>query len=286
MRFVTLNGTATLTAYLANRPAAALTSAVDVYDSDGGATQTDVTPTLGSTNTTTTGAASAGASTLALTSASGVVVGQRYLVTGPEAQGGEMVTVSSIASLTVTLSAPLRRAHAVGASFVSTRLSIAITTASTASTRRNMRAEFTDPDTGDVAVIPFDVVRWTPRTELTIADLRSLDAQVAKRIPSTLWLPDMIAEAWDRICDDLATKDRVPGGFAGTITLTRAHSYLVRALLAETAGDDAAGYRDDMRERYAQERDAALAVTSYEAAQTGATKSGAAAWRGLQIVRG
>jgi hypothetical protein len=29
------------------------------------------------------------------------------------------------------------------------------------------------PDTGDVVAIDFDVVRWTPRSELTLADVRA-----------------------------------------------------------------------------------------------------------------
>lgn len=285
MRFVTLTKTATLTAYLASRPAASLASSVVVYGPDNSTLET-ITPTLGATSTTTTSSAAKGDRTLALTAVTGVSVGQRYLVAGTEAAGGEMVTVSSIASLVVTLTAPLRRAVASGATFVSTRLSVAITAASTARVQRDCRAEFTDPDSLDVVTIPFDVVRWTPRSELTTADLRSLDGQIAKRVPADLWLPDMIAEAWDRVCDDLATKDRVPGGYAGTIMLTRAHGYLVRAMLAETAGADFEKYRDDMRTRYVEERDVTLAAIGYDGSQTGVTKAGAGVWRGLQIQRG
>lgn len=285
MRFATYGRTASLTTVLASRPSGALTSSVQVVGPGGDSLQADVTPTLGAANTTTTAAASAGARTLSLTSVTGVAVGQRYLVGGAESAGGEMVTVSSIASLVVTLAAPLRRAMASGSAFASTLLTIALTTASAATAQRGCRAEFTNPDSLDVVTVDFDVVRWTPRSELTLADVRALDAVVAKRIPSDLWLPDLIDEAWDRICDDLATKDRVPGGFAGTINLKRAHGYLVRALLAETAGADAVAYRDDMRARYEQELAVTLSGLAYDAAQTGAAATGAGQWRGFPLVR-
>ena len=285
MRFVTYQRSKTLSVYLASRPSASLASSVTVYGPGGDALQSAVTPTLGAANTTLSGASAAGARTLSLTSVTGVSVGQRYLVGGAEVDGGEMVTVSSIASLVVTLAAPLRRAMPSGAAFVSTMLSIAITTASTATAQRGCRAEFVHPDSLDVVTLDFDVVRWTPRSELTLADVRGLDANVSKRTPADLWLPDTMAEAWDTITDELATKGRVPGGYVGTINLKRAHGYLVRALLAETAGDDASAYRDDMRERFRQEMDRTLAGLSYDEGQTGDAQAGASSYRGIPLVR-
>jgi hypothetical protein len=61
---------------------------------------------------------------------------------------------------------------------VSTRLSFAVTTTSTTNVGRNLRIEWTDPDTSDVVAIPFDVVRWSPLTTLTAEDLRGALEQI------------------------------------------------------------------------------------------------------------
>ena len=284
MRYVVLAKSATLAVTLPIRPSVAGTAVV--RESSGGALET-ITPTLDSVNTTITADVAAGRATLAVTSATGLVRGRRYLLDGPEGGGGEQVTVTGIASLTLTLARVLRRAHAAASTFVSTRLTFPITTASTATVGRNLRIEWTDPDTSDVLAIPFDVVRWSPLTMLTADDLRGADPLFTKRLPADLWLPDTIASAWDKITDALATKNRVPGNFAGTIDLTRAHSYLCRALLAEGFTRDAEGvaYIDDMRARYRQELDETLAGLAYDEGGSGVAKTGAGEWRGVPLVR-
>ena len=199
-----------------------------------------------------------------------------------------MVTVASIASTTLTLARSLRRAQASGATFASTRLSFAITTSSTAQVRRNLRVEWLDPDTSDVMPIPFDVVRWSPLTTLTTEDLRSGDALFTKRLPPDLWLPDVMDSAWDKITDALATKGRVPGNYAGTIDLSRAHGYLTRAILAEgmTRDAESVAYIEDMRTRYRQELDETLAGLAYDEQGSGAAATGKGQWQGLPLVRG
>ena len=284
MRYAVLTKTATLVVTLPTRPTGAGTAVV--RESSGGALET-ITPTLDSVNTTITADVAAGRATLAVTSATGITRGRRYLLDGAEDGGGEQVTVTGISSLTLTLARVLRRAHASAATFVSTRLSFPITAASTATVGRNLRVEWTDPDTSDVVAVPFDVVRWSPLTTLTSEDLRGADPLFTKRIPADLWLPDTITAAWDKITDALATKGRVPGGFAGTIDLTRAHSYLCRALLAEGFTRDAEGaaYIDDMRGRYRQELEETLAGIAYDEGGSGAAKTGAGEWRGVPLVR-
>lgn len=287
MRFVTLAQTATLTLYLAARPSGA-GSAV-VRGPNGGPLQDAPTLTLDAVDTTLGAAAAAGASTLTLTSATGVTVGRRYLLGGPESLGGEMVTVTALSGSVATLASRLRRAHASGAAFQGTRLAVAITTASTATVQRGCRVEWLDPDTLEMVVIPFDVVRWTlARCEITSADLRSVDALFHKRVPAETWLPDVSANAVEILTDDLATKGRVPGGYAGAIELKRALAYLTLALLAEcnTRDDATVAYLTDMRERYAQERDRVLASLPYDDTQTGAPKVGGAGPRGFQLLRG
>lgn len=285
MRYVTLGRSGTLVVTLPRRPSGAGTSTV--FTAEASQLET-VTPTLDSVNTTLSAAAAAGARTLSATSATGVVAGRRYLVGGPETSGGEMVTVASVSGTTLTLARSLRRAQASGATFVSTRLSFAITTSSTAQARRNLRVEWLDPDTSDLLAIPFDVTRWSPLTTLTTEDLRAGDALFTKRLPPDLWLPDVMADAWDKITDALATKGRVPGNFTGTIDLTRAHSYLTRALLAEgmTRDAESSAYIEDMRARYRQELDETLAGLAYDEQGSGAAATGKGQWQGFPMVRG
>lgn len=284
MRYVVLGKSATIVVTLAHRPGSAGTAVV--RESSGGALET-ITPSLDSVSTTITADVAAGRGTLAVASATGITRGRRYLLDGPEDGGGEQVTVTGIASTTLTLARVLRRAHANASTLVSTRLSFAVTTTSTAAVGRNLRVEWTDPDTSDVLAIPFDVVRWSPVSTLTAEDLRAGDPLFTKRIPGDTWLPDVIASAWDKITDELATKGRVPGSFAGTIDLTRAHGYLTRALLAESFTRDAEGiaFLDDTRKRYRQELDETLAGIAYDEQGTGRAETGKGQWRGLPLVR-
>jgi hypothetical protein len=285
MRYVVLGKTATLIVTLPVRPSGAGTAVVRTVD--GGQLET-VTPTLDSVSTTITADVAAGKATLTVASATGVTRGRRYLLDGPEDGGGEQVTVTGISSLTLTLARVLRRAHASSSTFVSTRLSFAITTASTGATGRNLRIEWTDPDTSDVVAIPFDVVRWSPVTSLTSEDLRAGDPLFTKRIPGDTWLPDVRDSAWDKILDELATKGRVPGAYAGTIDLTRAHGYLTRALLAESFTRDAesTALLEDLRKRYRQELDGTLAGLAYDDQGTGRAETGKGQWQGFPLVRG
>ena len=94
--------------------------------------------------------------------------------------------------------------------------------------------------------------------------------------------------AWSIVLTDLAGTARHPGGYAGVVELTEAHAYLVRALAAETdTTPEGILYRDDMRQRYAQERDRVLASVAYDAAGTGAAAVGAGQrLRGLMLERG
>jgi hypothetical protein len=252
----------------------------------GGAELATPTPSLNSVNTTTSANAAAGATGLTLTSGTGVTAGRRYLLGGPEDTGGERVLVAAVSGTAVTLARPLSKAVASGATFQSSRVEVTISTACTATVARQLRVEWTDPTTSDVLPYPFDVTRYAPRSSLTSSELLDLDPSLRKRLASGTWLPAVIERAWDQLLFDLASKERHPGGFAGVVELTTAHGYLVRALVAETGeGEDARAYRDDMRERYAQERERALTSVAYDEGGTGNAVPGAGAWTGFTIVR-
>ena len=283
MRWVQQGGSGTVAFDLPARPGGAGTARVVTAL---GAELTTPTPTLDSVNTTLSATAAAGATSLSVTSATGIAANRRYLVGGAERAGGESVLVASVSGTTVTLARPLARARASGATAQGTRVTVAVSSACTAQVARQSRVEWTDPDTGEVLAVPFDVTRYAPRSHLTESLLLDLDAGLRKRLPSGAWVPALIERAWEMLLDDLATKDRHPGGYAGVIELTTAHAYRVRALVAETdTTAEGVIYRDDMRERYKQELELALTSVAYGAAGDGAAVVGASAWRGVPLVR-
>lgn len=285
MRWVQYQGTGSITFDLPSRPASAGTARV--LDAAGGVLQSSATTALDSVNTTLSGALSAGASSLTVSSASGITVGRRYLVGGAEESGGESVLVSSIASTTVNLVRRAGRAQASGATFQGTRITVTISTASTAACARGLRVEWTDPSSGAVLAVPFDVTRYAPQTWLAAQDLLDFDPILRKRMADGAWLPALVSRAWDIMLDDIATKDRHPGGYAGHIDLTVAHGYLVRALVAETSGQapDDVAYRDDMRVQYRNAVERALASVPYDEHEDGTTRVGTGVWRGIPLVR-
>lgn len=283
MRWVQYGGSGTIAFDLPSRPSGAGTASVV---SLAGAVLASPTPTLDSVNTTLGAAAAAGASTLTLTSASGVTAGRRYLLGGGEPAGGESVLVASVSGSVATLARPIASARASGATFQSARLTVAITSASTAEVCRQRRVEWTDPDTSEVIAVPFDVTRYAPRSHLTASYLLDFDPSLRRRLATGAWLPALVERAWEMLLDDLGTKSRHPGGYAGVIELTTPHAYLVRALAAETdTTDEGIAYRDDMRTRYAAELDRALASVAYDAAGDGNAVVGGAMWRGVPLVR-
>jgi len=284
VRWVQQGGSGTVAFDLPARPGGAGTARVVTAL---GAELTTPTPTLDSVNTTLSATAAAGATSLSVTSGTGVTAGRRYLLGGPESAGGESVLVASVSGTTVTLARPLARARASGATAQGTRVTVDVSSACTAQVARQSRVEWTDPDTGEVLAVPFDVTRYATRSHLTESLLLDFDAALRKRLPQGAWLPALIERAWDMVLDDLSTKERHPGGYAGVIELTTAHAYRVRALVAETdTTAEGVVYRDDMRERFRQELDLALASVAYDQAGDGVAAVGKAVWRGFPLVRG
>lgn len=284
MRFAQVNTATTLAVDLPRRPSAAGTFVVTTMG--GAVVQTSTAPTLDAVNTTLSGAAAAGAQQLSVTSATGVTVGRRYLLGGPEEEGGEVVTVRAVSGTTVTLVGRLRAARASGAAFASSRVSFAV--AAIAEPARAYRVEYTWPsgDAQPVAHIPFDVVRYVPVSHLSVSSVADLDPLFPKRLPEGLWLPGMVKEAWSMVLRHIAQQYE-PGALVGSADLTTAHGYAVRFLLAETAGDDAeiAAYRERMAKRYQEERDATLSVLAVDREQQGAASQVRPWARSIRVVR-
>lgn len=282
MRWVQLAGTGSLTYDAPSRPTGAGTAVV--RDLHGGALET-VTPVLDSVSTTLSAAAAAGAASLSVTSGTGLAAGRRYFVDGAEAEGGEALTALAVSGTTVTTVRRMQRAHASGATFRATRLTFAITAASTQNPGRNLRVEWTSPE-GLVVAIPFDVTRYAPVSALTVEDLVDDDPQLLRRVAAGEHLPARIARAWDILLKHIA-QNYAPGGLTGAVDLTVAHAYLVRALLQEGAGksDEAVRQLEDLRKRYENERDNALGAAAYDAQQTGNAANGQHR-RMIRLVRG
>ena len=291
MRFVEANRASSLSVDLPRRPSAAGTYVV--ADRQGGVLQASAAATPDAVNTTIAASADAGALSVTVTSASGITVGRRYLLAGAEDAGGEVVTVRSISSTTITFARRILTARASGATFASSRVTFALP--ALPSPDRAYRVEYTYPVADDrpSVAVPFDVTRWTPVTSLTLEDVRDIDPLVVKRLPAGLWLPALRDDAWEMLCRHIATRID-PGAVVGTIDmvgtvdLRTAHGYLVRALLAESAGDgpEVTAYRERMATRYAEERDGVLGTLAVDRGQTGAASLRDAWTRHLPIMRG
>ena len=285
MRFVEANRATSLSVDLPRRPSAAGTYVV--ADRQGGVLQASAAASLDSVNTTISASADAGALSVVVTSATGITVGRRYLLAGAEDAGGEVVTVRAISGTTVTLARRLLSARSSGATFASSRVTFALP--ALPSPARAYRVEYTYPVADDrpSVAVPFDVTRWTPVTSLTLEDVRDIDPLVVKRLPPGLWLPALRDDAWEMLCRHIAPR-LDPGAVVGTVDLTVAHGYLVRALLAESAGDgpEVTAYRERMQTRYVEERDGVLSTLAVDKGQTGAASLRDAWTRHLPIMRG
>jgi hypothetical protein len=286
MRFVTLDTAKTLTVDLPERADA--TPTFVVKSPLGGTVQTSASVTLGTCNTTLSGAASAGTLTLTVTAATGIVVGRDYLVGGSEETGGEFVTVRALSGTTVTLVRPLRYARASGVAFVSTRVDMAIGASAVTSLGRHYRCEITwavSSASQPTTFVPFDVTRYSPLSTLKSVDVLDLDPLLTKRLPAGTWLPGVIEQAWDMILRRLA-QSKPPGALIGAIDLTTAHGYLTRKLLAETGGTDAADYADRMMAAFQAEFETTLASCAIDDDQDGAVEKHEGWTKTLSITRG
>lgn len=95
------------------------TSVVESATTGAAAVETNPNTTLGST-------AAAGATSLSLTSATGTTIGRRYLLTEDSSGVSEQIEVLGLNGTTVTLKHPLRNDYTAGATFQSTRVTIAV----------------------------------------------------------------------------------------------------------------------------------------------------------------
>lgn len=283
MLFALYQTAAALAVDLPDRPDA---NGAWAFKSPAGGTLESGTYARDAVSTTLAGAVAAGAQAVAVASATGIVVGRSYLLTAGEDTGGERVTVKAISGTTLTLVRPTRGAHASGAAFKSTRVTVSLSTTGTAAIGRHHRLElaWTVTSAQPTAVFPVDVVRYYPVTYLTFADLQALDGVAGKRLPAGIWFPELRDRAWEMVLRRVAAKVD-PGGLVGTVDLTTPHAYLCRALLAETAGPEWSEFRELMAQRFGEELGAALATTAVDNDQDGALESQEGVFDSVELVR-
>ncbi len=286
MRFVQLSTARTIDVELDQRAAA--TPTFRLLTPQGGEAIAATAVTMDTVDTTLAGAAAAGAQTVSVTSATGLVVGRKYLLAGAESAGGERVTVKAINGTTITLARPLRIAKTILATFQSTRLSCAITAGSVGTIARHYRIEITyalSSVTQPCAVFPLDVVRVVPTTTLTGDDIADLDPIFAKRIAAGVWMPALIERSWEMLCRRFAARVD-PGAILGSRDFTTPHSYLTRELVLEGAGPDFEPMRVLMAKRFKEEFDAACAETPVDNNQDAVVAPNEGAWNTIELLRG
>lgn len=283
--FLQLSTAGTVAVDLEARPSA--TPTFVVRQPGGGVLQAATNATLDGVNTTLAGAAAAGSTTVSVASATGITVGRKYLLTGPEDTGGERVTVRSVASTTVTLVRPLRLAHAASAAFQSTRVACAVDAIATVA--RHYRVEVTYAVGGvtqPARVLALDCVRYVPQSSITsFDDVADFDPVLGKRLPLGTWFPALRDESWQMLLELVAARVP-PGAVVSSAALSAAHRYHLRALLAETAGEAWEPYRERMAKRFAETLDAALGAAPVDTDQDGAVEKHEAWYRGVEITRG
>ncbi len=179
-----------------------------MYTGQGGLQATGA-GTVDTVSTTLSALAAKGATTLALASATGVVVGRRY---GIGAQSGtqprEVVQVKDLASSVATLWAPTMYAHASGATFGGTRVTYALTSAQTSVLWWDGYADF-EPNTGDTQNEVVDcVLRKIPENLIDETDLYGVHAELAKMLSAKVDVPTMLRNARDEFIRRLGGKNR------------------------------------------------------------------------------
>jgi len=166
--------------------------------------------TVDSVATTLSSAAAAKATTIALASATGVVVNRRYRLGAATAstEPHEVVTVKSLSASTATLWAPLLVAHAAGSAVQGTRVSYAVASTAADSTWIGGWADFT-PNSGDVVSEGVDCyLRKIPEFACDESDLRQIWPKADKALDAELDLPAAIKQARDMFLLDLGGKTR------------------------------------------------------------------------------
>ncbi len=179
--------------FVGRRPASCT---VTIRDNDGDSVVTGA-GTVDTVNTTITAAAAEGDTTLTVASAAGIATRRRYLL------GDEELTVKSVASLVLTLNAPLERNHASGTALQGLRVTFAVTSLVAAAEMLNGRATFV-PDSGDPQseLVEF-LVNKVPENLISEVDIRKVVPKNRMALSDELDLPQALRDARDNMVLDM-----------------------------------------------------------------------------------
>lgn len=182
---------------------------VTVYTDQGTAKVSAATATKDPVATTLSSAASAGATTVALASATSVATGKRYRISSSsETEPDEVVTVKSVASSVATLWGPIAYPHASGVSFAGIRVSYTITSGAANSLWWDGWATFT-PATGTPVSESIDCTRRViPVDLIDESDLAKIHPKYRKILDTELDVPSALRDARDEFLIDFGGKFR------------------------------------------------------------------------------
>lgn len=215
-----------------------------------GASLGSVTVTQDPLSTTLATSAVDGARTLTLTSASYVVPGEEYLVIGSGRQA--WVRALSVSGAVVTLADGLAGTFAAGASVVSTKVSLAVTSAGTDKLEENRHALLTYVVDGATYTdhVWYDVVRFPwPAVILTTAEYRRVVGPLAapeleRGGAEDLRYADEIAEATELLRTDIVDRGLRPDLFLDHTAFRRPIAFRVLLEKAYLADGIPYGWKD------------------------------------------
>lgn len=235
---------------------------VTIRDSTGGELVASSAATRGP-KTTISANASAQATTISVTAATGISQGDVLLI-GPNASGQwEWITVDGVNSstLVLTLRDRLQYAYASGVAVKSPKVTKSLTATNCDTTRRNCRAEWAYTANGVACTETslFHMSVWNPRLTLRDQDVLIRQPRAIDVLGTRQRLSQLIRDVWERdILEDVAAR-MDPAGLVDGDALRQAHLYRVLMEIALMAGDSDG--RDRYGAQYKSAFDRALAGT-------------------------
>lgn len=242
------------------RPSSAF---VTLYKPGGTSHQAEATATIDAVNTTIS-AATAGATTVTVASATGIVVGRSYLLSNSDGQH-ERIVVTRTDAAVVHLMTPLEYAYEATSPFVGQRVTYVITTALAATRGLGYQALWRYV----IATVTYrvrthwDVVRsiW-PAIILTGPRFQAIAGRFGRDIIQRVGregrdFADEIADATLRVREDLLAREAKPHLFLGTDAFERPIALRVLRDLAATGGLSQ-GFDAELFEHLAGEYDRGL----------------------------
>lgn len=119
--------------------------------------------------------------------------------------------------------------------------------------------------------ISFNAVPYSLKSDVTLESLAALDGMVNDKIPVGTNFNALKEACWDMVIARVhANKDM--GTLVGTINLTNAHSFMILAQLAQSAGPEFLEYRNSLLRRFEEELHSTLSSIQTFGTSQGVTK--------------